>query len=156
MKTTTHLIFIKPAGKLVLTTTDNESLNSIDQENFYIKTVELDTAIGEYWNGDYHTGKIRNSGEIPLVLESRLKYNANIKALNEYSIHKQVGIIMNVLEKSGIPLTPEFIEMKNFIDAVKLNCKEAIEKYKNSKDVFDFVSEEDDIEHQNEIKKFLT
>ena len=76
---------------------------------------------GDYWHGDYDTGSIQSKAEKPLVTESLLKYNTNVKILEQYPIHKQLNIIIEMLNASDIPNTEAFTEMKTFIDLAKAN-----------------------------------
>ena len=152
MKTKTYLIFTKPSGELLVNTADNSIVSNIDSSKFYVKEVELNSEIGEYWCGNYETGKIKNDS-IPIITEKQLKYDTNLTILEEYPIHRQLTIMMEVLSKSGMPLTPEFVSMKSFIDIARKNHSKAVEVYKSKPESFTFISEEDDQKHKEALNK---
>jgi len=151
---TKHLIFIKPTGKLVAMMPGDTDISNIDLSKFDTKTVEFDQEAGEYYNGDYETGSVQSRDEKPLVQENTLKYNTNVKILNEYSIHKQLSIIIDMLDKSDIPNTDAFTEMKKFIDDAVIDLKEKTEVYKNNPTAYTFVSSDEDDEHITAVQSF--
>lgn len=151
---TKHLIFIKPGGQLVAMMDSDQDISSINTEKFSIKTVELDLDQGEYWHGDYNTGSIQRKTEKPVVLESAVKYNTNVKILEQYPVHQQLNIIIDMLAQSDVPQTEEFTAMKEFIDSARSTHQEAIAQYKNNPGTYTFVSSEDDDAQANAVKTF--
>lgn len=151
---TKHLIFIKPSGKLIAMMPEDTDISTIDRTKFDIKTLEFDAYAGQYYHGDYQTGDIKSKADKPLVNESTLKYNTNVKILNEYSIHKQLSIIIDMLDKSDIPNTDEFTTMVDFINSAVSNLKEKTKVYKDNPNTYTFVSKDDDAAHAEAVKKF--
>ena len=151
---TKHLIFIKPGGQLVAMMSEDTDISAIDNTKFDIKTIEFDMEEGEYWHGDYATGEIKSKLDKPVVNEALLKYNTNVKILEQYSIHKQLNIIIDMLDASDIPNTDEFTAMKAFIDAAKADLNTKIATYQASPETYTFVSVENDIAHADAVKAF--
>jgi uncharacterized protein YlxP (DUF503 family) len=151
---TKKLIFIKPGGQLVAMMDSDQDISSINTEKFSIKTVELDLDQGEYWLGDYDNGSIQRKTDKPVVLESAVKFNTNVKILEQYPVHQQLNIIIDMLAQSDIPQTAEFTAMKEFIDTARTTHQGAISQYKNNPDTYTFVSSEDDDAQANAVKTF--
>ena len=151
---TKKLIFIKPGGQLVAMMDSDQDISSINTEKFSIKTVELDLDQGEYWLGDYDNGSIQKKTDKPVVLESAVKFNTNVKILEQYPVHQQLNIIIDMLAQSDIPQTAEFTAMKEFIDTARTTHQAAISQYKNNPDTYTFVSSEDDDAQANAVKTF--
>jgi hypothetical protein len=151
---TKKLIFMKSNGVLVAMMDKDQSTDYIDTEKFQIKVVEMDNENGDYWHGDHDTGSVQSKSDKPVVNESTLKYNTNIKILQEYPIHKQLNIIIEMLDASDVPNTPEFTAMKAFIDAAKANLDEKITAYSTNSDAYTFVSTDDDKAQAEALKTF--
>lgn len=151
---TKKLIFMKSNGVLVAMMDQDQDTDYIDTEKFYIKVIEMDNDNGDYWHGDYDTGSIQSKAEKPLVTESLLKYNTNVKILEQYPIHKQLNIIIEMLNASDIPNTEAFTEMKTFIDLAKANLDEKVTAYSTNTAAYTFVSQADDEAHANTVKEF--
>jgi len=151
---TKHLIFIKPEGKLIGMMPEDMDIDSIDSTKFDVKTLAFDQEAGQYYNGDFLTGDIESKADKPLVQESTLRYNTNVKILNEYSIHKQLSIIIDMLDKSDIPNTEAFTTMVEFINGAVADLKEKTETYKNNPTAYTFVSKDDDTAHLEAVKNF--
>lgn len=151
---TKHLIFIKPGGQLVAMMPEDSDISAIDSTKFDIRTVAFDMEEGEYWDGDYATGQIKSKLDKPVVNEATLKYNTNLKILEQYSIHKQLNIIIDMLDASDIPNTEEFTAMKAFIDSAKADLDAKVATYKASPETYTFVSVDDDIAHADAVKAF--
>ena len=141
---TKKLIFMKSNGVLVAMIDKDQNTDYIDTDKFHIKTVEMDNENGDYWHGDYDTGSIQSKADKPVVNEGLLKYNTNVKILEEYPIHKQLNIIIDMLDTSDVPNTEAFTAMKAFIDAAKANLDEKVTAYSTNSDAYVFVSTEDD------------
>jgi len=151
---TKKLIFMKSNGVLVAMMDKDQSTDYIDTEKFQIKVVEMDNENGDYWHGDHDTGSVQSKSDKPVVNESTLKYNTNIKILQEYPIHKQLNIIIEMLDASDVPNTPEFTAMKAFIDAAKANLDEKVTAYSTNSDAYTFVSTDDDKAQAEALKTF--
>jgi len=123
--------------------TDRTALNL---DNFLIKTVELDEDSGDYWYGDYQTGEVRSRSDKPVITESYVKYNTNVMILSEYPIHRQINILIDMLDRSDIAKTAEFSAMKEFLEAAKQNHQEQVRSYSSNTGAFTFVSETEEKE----------
>lgn len=140
-KQTRELLFLKTSGVLIGEIGSDTDKSALDFTKFEVKTVEIDSEIGEYWYGDFSTGEVRSKSEKPVITESYLKYNTNVSILEQYSIHKQINIIIDMLDKSSISKTPEFTAMKEFLDAAKANHNEQIQAYSSNTAAYTWVSE---------------
>jgi hypothetical protein len=145
-KTARELLFIKSTGVLIGEITPETDRSSLNLDNFVVKTVDLDEDLGDYWYGDYQTGEVRSRSDKPVITESYVKYNTNVSILVEYPIHRQINILIDMLDKSDITKTPEFTAMKEFLDAAKQNHKDQIESYSSNTGAFTFVSEAEEKE----------
>jgi len=141
-----ELLFIKSTGVLIGEITPDTDRSALNFDSFVTKTVELDEDAGDYWYGDYTTGEVRSRADKPVITESYVKYNTNVTILTEYPIHKQINIIIDMLEKSDMAKTPEFAAMKEFLDAAKQNHKDQIQSYSSNAGAFTFVSEAEEKE----------
>lgn len=151
---TKKLIFMTSNGVLVAMMDQDQDTSYIDSDKFQIRTVTMDSDNGDYWQGDYNTGSVQSKTEKPLVVESTLKYNTNVKILEEYPIHKQLNIIIEMLDASDIPNTEAFTAMKAFIDAAKANLDEKVTAYSSNSEAYTFVSQADDDVQANAVKTF--
>lgn len=152
--TTKHLIFLKDAGNLIAMLEGDSDLSVFDTSKFVIKTVDLDVDAGEFWHGDHATGGISKKSEKPVVYESVLKYNTNAKILEEYPIHKQLNIVIDMLAQSELPNTEDFAQMIEFIAAARAVHNEKVQAYASQPDVYTFISSEDDQAHADTLKTF--
>lgn len=151
---TKKLIFVKSNGVLIAMMDKDQDTSYIDLEKFNIKTVEMDVDNGDYWQGDHDSGSIQSKSDKPVVIESTLKYNTNVKILEEYPVHKQLNIIIEMLDASDVPNTPEFTAMKAFIDAAKANLNEKVTAYSTNTGAYTFVSVDDDKAQADALKTF--
>lgn len=104
------------------------------------KTVEIDE-IMEYYDGDYDTGEIKSVDEKPVLNESIVNSQTELAITEQYPIHKQLNILIDMVNKSDMPNTPEFTAMMQHIaDQVEAG-KEKKEVFKES-DAYVYVSEE--------------
>lgn len=149
-----HLLFIKGSGTLIAMMDAEADISGINTETFDIRTVDLDLDEGEFWHGDFNTGEIRKKGEKPLILESQLKYNTNAKILEEYPIHKQLNIIIDMLANSDITKTPEFTALKEYLDAARTNHNDQVSAYASNPGAYTFVSTDDDKAQASAVRNF--
>jgi hypothetical protein len=153
-KVARDLLFIKSTGVLIGELgpeTDRESLNF---EKFLIKSVELDPELGEYWYGDHDTGEIRSKVEKPVVTESYIKFDSNMVVHAHYPIHKQINIIIDMLDQSGLPKTEAFTRLKEYIDKVKAQHLEQITAYSSHPEAYTWVSEEEEHDIIDKKRRF--
>lgn len=148
-----NLLFLKTTGVLIGEITDDVDTSVMDLSQFLTKSVELDEEGGDYWYGDYATGQVKSRYEKPVIAESQVKFYTNLKVLEQYPIHKQLNIIIDAIEKSGIPQTDEFVKMKEFLQAVRDEHNEKVAVYSSNPDVYTWISEAE--EHAQASKKVV-
>jgi hypothetical protein len=90
----------------------------------------------EYFWGTFESGKVYDTHELPLIEERAIDTLINKEILINYPVHAQINIIADCIEKAGIPLTPEFVEMRNFIRQKVENHNNAKQAYKDNPDVY--------------------
>jgi hypothetical protein len=142
-KTKYVLLFNKKNGTLIGKIDPNLDLATIDKEKFCTKVVEL--GANEYYFGDYETGKIVSTDETPYISEKDIRFYTSADILGHYPYHKQLNIIIDMLEKSNIEKTPEFNQMIDILRPMRERANLQMESYKNSK-AFAYYSEEHDKE----------
>lgn len=152
-KTTRELLFLKTTGVLIGEITEGVDTSVMDLSQFDIKRVDINEEDGEYWYGDYATGMVRSKLEKPVIAESQVKYYTNLKALEQYPIHKQINVIVDMLDKSGMPQTDDFMRMREYLQAIRDEHNEKITVYASNPDVYTWVSEEE--EHLQASKKVV-
>lgn len=150
-KTIRELLFVKTTGALIGEITAEMDTSVMDLSQFHTKSVEIDEELGQYWSGDYNTGSVQSRFEKPVIVESQVKYYTNLKALEQYPIHKQLNVIIDMLDKSDLQKTEEFVKMKEFLESVRDEHQEKIVAYSSNPDVYTWVSIED--EHLEASKK---
>ncbi len=125
-------------------------MDSLDMTKFKVKEVEYDNTT-HYWDGDYDTGSVKPMHDKTIVKESEVNYTANLRVLEEFPLHKQLNIIIEMLDKSEIPNTENLTKLKEHIEAVK---EEAIEQKKvYAKDpAFEYVSLDSEIAKADKLK----
>lgn len=138
-----NLLFSKSTGVLIGELTADTDTSVMDLSKFNVKQVNIDDD-HEYWNGDFATGQILSRLDRPVVTESSLKYATNLKVLREYSIHKQLNIIIDMLNRSSIENTPEFTEMKAFLDLMRTQHEEKKAVFASDASTYVWVSEEEE------------
>lgn len=135
------LMFNAKTGVLIGALPNETPTANLDLTKFKFKEVETDP-INEFWDGDYDTGKLKSIDEKPRYSEVGVDGATAFAIESKYPIHKQLNIIIDMINKSDMPNTPEFTAMMEHIaDTIKLG-KEKKQTYKDS-DAFDYVSEED-------------
>lgn len=105
-------------------------------QNIKFRSVNVEQ--NEYYWGTYETGRVVDKHEMPLIDEAAIDMVVNKEILIEYPIHTQINIICDCLEKAGIPLTSDFIEMRNFINSKAANHNAAKETYKANPEIYAF------------------
>ena len=138
-----NLLFSKATGVLIGEITEDMDTSVMDLSKFQVKQVSIDDD-HEYWNGDFATGQILSRLDRPVVTESTLKYATNLKVLREYSIHKQLNVIIDMLNASSIEKTPEFVAMKQFLDTMRNEYVEKKAVFSSDETTYVWVSEEEE------------
>ncbi len=103
-----------------------------------VKFKSVSVGANEYYWGDYATGRVVDKHELPLIDEVAIDMVVNKEILIEYPIHTQLNIICNCIEAAGIPLTEEFVQMRNFINTKAANHNAAKDTYKANPEIYAF------------------
>lgn len=150
-KETRKLLFLKTTGVLIGEITPDTDESALDLTQFNTKIISIDPA-NEFWYGDYATGEIKSRIDKPVIHESILKYNTNLKILKEYPIHSQLSIIIDLLESTSLPKTQEFTTMHEFITAARAEHAEKVQVFSSTPDAYIWRSvADDDIEYAKKI-----
>lgn len=143
-KETRTLLFLKSTGVLIGELSDKTSTEFMDLSKFDTKSVEIDEGAGDYYYGDYTTGEVRNHYEKPVINESLVKYAANVKILNEYPIHRQINIIVEMLNANeSLVKTEKFTEMIAFLNAQRQAYIEKVAGFSDP-NAFHWISEDEE------------
>ena len=137
------LLFNKTNGTLIGRIDPNLDLATISKDKFVTKVVEM--GANEYYFGDYKTGQVISTDEKPYISEKDIRFYASADIIEYYTYHKQLNIIIDMLEKSNIEKTPEFNQMVDILRPMRVKANLQMESYKNSK-AFAYYSEEHDKE----------
>jgi len=136
------LLFLKSTGILIGEVTADTDASVLDLSKFYVRDVSIDTVNQEYWSGDYATGQVMSRLDKPVVTESTLNYATNLKVLETYSIHKQLNILVDMLDKNATEKTPEFVAMRDFLKAVRQEHLQKVQAYSSNSEAYTWVSKE--------------
>jgi hypothetical protein len=141
-KETRKLLFLKSTGVLIGEITADTDESVMDFSKFYIKEVGIDSTKQEYWSGDYATGQVLSKLDKPIITESVLNYSTNLKVLETYSIHKQLNILVDMIDKNASEKTPEFVAMRDFLKAARQEHLQKIQAYSSNPEAYIWVSKE--------------
>tara|TARA_Y100000310_G_scaffold287941_1_gene313188 strand:+ start:107 stop:583 length:477 start_codon:yes stop_codon:yes gene_type:complete len=125
-------------------------MNSLDLTKFNVKEVEFDNTT-HYWDGDYDTGSVKPMHDKTIVTEAMVNFNANMRVLEEFPLHKQLNIIIGMLDQSDIPNTEKFTKLKDHIKAIKEETKEQKKVYADDS-AFEYITNADEIAKADKIK----
>lgn len=134
------LLFNKKTGVLI-GKIDPKLGENLDSEKFIVKKVKMGT--NEYYFGDYETGKVISTDEKPYISEKDIRFYASADILGLYPYHKQLNIVIDMLEKSNIEKTPEFQLMVHTLKSLREKANMQMKAFKNS-NAFSYYSEEHD------------
>lgn len=143
MKRVEVLLFNKKTGVLIGRIDPSIDVSTLDSEKFITKVVELD--VGEYYWGDYTTGKIVNSDDKPYISEKDIRFYTSADILEQYPLYKQLNIIVDMLEKSDLEKTPEFKKMLEDIKPFRERANLQLQAYQST-NAFSFYSNTQDNE----------
>jgi hypothetical protein len=62
--------------------------------------------------------------------------------LETYSIHKQLNILVDMLDKNASEKTPEFVAMRDFLKAARQEHLQKIQAYSSNPEAYIWVSKE--------------
>ena len=125
-------------------------MDSLDLTKVKVKEVEFDNTT-HYWDGDYDTGSVKPMHDKTVIKESEVNYNANLRVLEEFPLHKQLNIIIDMLDQSEIPNTEKFTKLKEHVKAIKEETK-AQKKVYAEDPAFEYVSLDSEIAKADKLK----
>ena len=125
-------------------------MDNLDLTKFKVKEVDFDNTT-HYWDGDHDTGSVKPMHDKTIVTETMVNYNANLRVLEEFPLHKQLNIIIGMLDQSDIPNTEQFTKLKDHVKAVKEETKEQKKVYAEDP-AFEYVSMADEIAKADKVK----
>ena len=135
VKTDIILIF-DPIDRFCIGWTKKTEVAFPVSENSLLKEVQMDPET-ERWVGSYDSGALEpvlNVSE--MILENDVDDRCKKQILKAFPVEKQLKVLIEMLEKAGIPLTDDFLSMSAFIKEtrnVNARLKAAYKKTKGSK-----------------------
>lgn len=137
-----YAVFNKHNGVLFHFERDKNIADSYSKDNFLIKEVTLRP--GEYYFGDYYTGKVYSQDDKPLVREDEMEEEFYQGILREFSLVKQLITIASVLEANeNIIKTEGFKEFIKLLKNKKMRYDESLKVVSQDKNSFNFISLKD-------------
>jgi molybdopterin synthase catalytic subunit len=118
------------------------NVDGIDTDLFLYREVEMSE--GDFWYGDYETGKLCNENEIQIVTQQTLRDNAIKKIFSKYFYIDQLKIINDQLKAtiSEENQTTAFKDMVTFIDEVRDEYHLKKEAYISNPEMYVWISDE--------------
>jgi hypothetical protein len=136
---TRYAIFNKHNGVLFSFESDKAIADQYNENNFLIKEIVLRP--GEYYFGDYYTGKIYNEDETPLIREDEMEEQFFQEIIGTYSLIKQILIIIGILEENkDLKKTESFNEFVKFLKLKKAKYDQSLKVLQEDKESFNFIS----------------
>ena len=124
------------------------STGGLNPNEVKIKSLEYDPEVEVYF-GDYETGSIQKIDDLDkapdaaIIDEEMLNIDVKNDIQHVYPLHRQLNIIMDMLDQSSIPNTPEFTEMREYIkDQIDRNTARK-EAFKSNPGSYKFISRQE-------------
>lgn len=143
-----RLMFNVSNGAVIGAVPSGMSTGGLNPNEVKIKSLEYDPEVEVYY-GDYDTGSIKKISEVDqapdavVVDEQMLNVDVKNEIEHQYPLHRQLNIIMEMLDSSSIPNTPEFTEMREFIkDQIDRNTARK-EAFKSNPGSYKFFSRQE-------------
>jgi hypothetical protein len=137
-----YAIFNKKNGVLFDIVDDPNIAKGFNTEFFVYK--ELDLSPTEYYFGDYYDGRVYSVEEKPFIREDEFEERFFEKIQNEYSLIKQIMILVDVLKHNeSVVKTDAFNALYNFLRLERIKYDSQLDVIKNDKDSFNFISKEE-------------
>jgi|TARA_B100002003_G_scaffold59829_1_gene55231 hypothetical protein len=124
-------------------------MNNLDLTKFKVKEVEFDNTT-HYWDGDHDSGSVKPMHDKTIIREAEVIHSANIRVLEAFPLHKQLNIIIEMLDQSDIPNTEKFTKLKDHVKAIKEETKEQKKVYAENP-AFEYVSMDEEIAKANKV-----
>lgn len=143
-----RLMFNASNGNLVGAIPSGMDTFGLDPNQVKVKVVEYDPETQVYF-GDYDSGSVKNINDLDtapdaaVIDEEMLNLDVKNDIQHVYPLHRQLNIMMDMLDKSSVPNTEEFTEMLNFIkDQIARNTARK-EAFKSNPGSYKFVSRQE-------------
>ena len=124
-------------------------MNNLDLTKFKVKEVEFDNTT-HYWDGDHDSGSVKPMHDKTIIREAEVIHSANIRVLEAFPLHKQLNIIIEMLDQSDIPNTEKFTKLKDHVKAIKEETKEQKKVYAEDP-AFEYVGLDEEIAKANKV-----
>ncbi|MAH07456.1 hypothetical protein CMI38_04370 [Candidatus Pacearchaeota archaeon] len=125
-------------------------MNNLDLTKFKVKEVEFDNTT-HYWDGDHDSGSVKPMHDKTIIREAEVIHSANIRVLEAFPLHKQLNIIIEMLDQSDIPNTEKFTKLKDHVKAIKEETKEQKKVYAEDP-AFEYVSMDEEMAKADKLK----
>ena len=129
------LMFNAKNGALIGHLPKGMSSFGLDPDEVKVKTVTYDPDT-ELYIGTFTDGEVKKITDVnegkTFIDEEVINAGTADEILVKYPIHKQLNIILDMLDASDIPNTPEFTEMMNHIKDLRERNKARKEQYRSS------------------------
>jgi hypothetical protein len=140
------LMFNKSNGELIGDLPPEQKIRGLNGNEVMTKVVEYDPSTHVYI-GTYHEGKVVaiddiRADDVPVIDEEILNLNVKGNIEGEYPLHKQLNIMMEMLNNSSISNTEEFQKMYDYIKDERERNKARKDVYKSTESSYIFISKE--------------
>jgi hypothetical protein len=140
------LMFNKSNGELIGDLPAEQKIRGLNGNEVMTKVVEYDPDTQVYI-GTFHDGKVvaidEIKADVPLIDEELLNLNVKDNIEAEYPLHKQLNIMMEMLNASTISNTEEFQKMYDYITNERERNSARKEVYKQTDSSYIFLSKEE-------------
>lgn len=135
-------IFNKHNGVLFQFEHNKNIAYSYNENSFLVKEIVLHP--GEYFFGDYYTGKVYLEEVKPLIREDQMEEDFFQGILKDFSLIKQLLTIIDVLDANkDIVKTEQFDEFVKYLKHKRVHYDRKLEIVKKDKESFNFISLDD-------------
>lgn len=136
---TVYGIFNKHNGVLFQFENDQKVAYGYSTQNFFVKEIILKP--GEYFFGDYYTGKVYSEEDKPLIREDQMEEDYYQGILKDFSIIKQLITIAGVLElNKDIIKTEQFDLFIKYLKNKEARYTQSLKSVMENKESFNFIS----------------
>jgi hypothetical protein len=140
-----RLMFNASNGAVIGAIPSGMSTGGLNPNEVKIKSLDYDPEIEVYY-GDYETGSIQKIADLDkapdaaIIDEDMLNIDVKNDIQHVYPIHRQLNILIDMLDNSEIANTEEFNEMKNYIEDIRERNKARKEAFKSNPNSYKFIT----------------
>lgn len=136
-----YAIFNKHNGVFYNYCRDKEEADNLNKDNFVVRKITLHP--GEYFFGDYETGKIYQEHEKPLIREDELEKELVDSIVAECPLIDLLIAVAEVLDANKeIIKTENFDSIFKFIKNKKVRHKHRLKAYSEDRESYNYLSKE--------------